>query len=104
MEGIPIADYTKCPLCGGTRLLGNTNWSNFTIEEFIIQVRTAEGGKVAGTGHGYRGSARGHGFHLIPEGSLRLRDITEGSKYFQEAKDLAAGARRVVQLLEENGF
>lgn len=62
------------------------------------------GGKIPGTGRGYRGSARGPGFRIIPEESIRLSEITEDSEYFEEAKRLAEGIRKIVRMLEDMGF
>lgn len=101
---MPEQIQTKCPFCGTTRLIGRTKWGKFSSQDYFIQARSAPGGKIAGTSKGYRGSAKGKGFHIIPEESLRLTEIDENSKYFEEVKKLAAGARRIVNLLEDNGF
>ena len=95
---------TQCILCGNTRPIGKIKWGNFSAANYFIQVRDMPGGKVKGSGKGYRGSAKGLGFKLVPEESLRLDDIKQNSEYFDEVERLAAGARRIVNMLEKLGF
>lgn len=95
---------TKCLLCGNTQILGKIKWGNFSSANHFIQARSTPGGKIPGTGRGYRGSAKGYGFVIIPEESLRLDEIDTNSEYFEEVQRLAAGARRIVDMLEKNGF
>jgi len=95
---------TKCILCGNIKSIGRIKWGNFSAADYFIQVRDMPGGKIAGTGKGYRGSAKGPGFKLVPEESLRLDDIKQNSEYFDEVERLAAGARRIVDMLEKIGF
>jgi hypothetical protein len=94
----------KCLMCGNTRPIGKIKWGNFSAANYFIQVRDMPGGKIRGTGAGYRGSAKGRGFKLVPEESLRLDDIKQNSEYFDEVQRLAAGARRIVDMLEKIGF
>lgn len=95
---------TKCLLCGNTQILGKVKWGNFSAANHFIQARSTPGGKIAGTSKGTRGSAKGYGFVIVPEESLRLDDIDKNSEYFEEARRLADGARRIVSMLEKYGF
>jgi hypothetical protein len=95
---------TKCILCGNVRPIGKIKWGNFSAANYFIQVRDMPGGKIPGTSKGYRGSAKGRGFKLVPEESLRLDDIKQNSEYFDEVQRLAAGARRIVNMLEKLGY
>ena len=95
---------SKCMLCGTTRIIGRTNWGDFQQIDFIIQYREMPGGKVKGTGRGYRGSARGGGFKIIPDKCLRLDEINKDSEYFKEIQKMAKGVIRTAKILQQYGF
>lgn len=95
---------TKCPVCGTTRLIGQIIWGNFKELDYFIQFREAPGGKVKGTGRGYRGSAKGHGFHTIPEKSKRLDEITPDDEHYEEARKMAKGVLKTAKMLKAHGL
>ena len=95
---------SKCPLCGTTRLIGQIKWGGFKITNYFIQYRSAPGGKKPGTGRGYRGSAKGYGFHLIREKSKRLDEITEDDPYYEEVKNMAESVIKTAKMLKKLGI
>lgn len=95
---------TKCLLCGTTRLLGQIKWGAFTPTQYFIQIRTAPGGKQPGTGRGYRGSAKGYGFHLIREQSKRLDEINKDDEHYNEMMNMAKGIIKTAKMLKKLGI
>ena len=112
-------EYAACPTCGRNRVIKTHNkmqtneyGSSTVIKEgakirwdFVtdlgafefIQVRSG-GGKVAGVGKGYRGSAPGIGFKLVR--SFTLVEVMDDPKY----SDVVQGLRDQLVLLVKDGI
>ena len=86
-------EYIVCPLCARTRTIetarkGTVKWDFVDVANAnLLQVREGGGKKAGLGGRGYRGSAKGSGFHLVEAKTLEEMlsegthaDVLEGMK------------------------
>jgi len=75
-------DRVVCPLCMHNYIKKGVKqrFSYFDPQNgFFVLVEEAKGGKIAGTGKGYRGSAKGGGFTVLER--LTIEDALNTHKY-----------------------
>ena len=106
-------EYVVCPLCGRNRVLethakGRIGWPNGTPLNLrrtkLLQVREGGGKKSGEMGKGYRGSAQGSGFHLVPEDCLTLPEMIESHAYDVVLSEMKDQLIRIVRQSISIGF
>lgn len=70
----------------------------------LLQVREGGGKRSGEGGKGYRGSAPGSGFHLVPEDSLTLPEMIEDGGYEEVLAGLKAQLLNVLRQSIQIGF
>jgi len=104
-------EYIVCPTCGRNRVIeskdkGRVGWpSDVNLETTILlQVREGGGKKAGEGGRGFRGSAPGSGFHLVPSESLTLPEMIESGEYDDALEGMKQQLLRVVRQSIDLGF